>query len=137
MCLCGTDRETNEHFLQRCHCFSDRRSESDNLYNLDPSFSQLNDKEKVTYLLYGSASNPNTFNKVVINLVIKFLKSTGRFKKPLVFEQRKVFFSDFHFISKYFSFLIEIILSLNIIIYFWLLFTNHYLKFIQIFLSNE
>ena len=42
VCPCGTDRETNEHFLQRCHCFSD--PESDHLYNLDPSFSKLNDK---------------------------------------------------------------------------------------------
>ena len=88
MCPCGTEVETNEHFLLRCHCFSSKRSELfDNAYNLGPSFSKLNNKEKVAYLLYGSTSNPNTLNKVAINLVIKFLKSTGRFDKPLIFDQ--------------------------------------------------
>ena len=42
--------------------------------------------------LDGSTSDPNTLNKAVINLVTKFLKSTGRFDKPLIFDQRKVFF---------------------------------------------
>ena len=88
MCPCGIEVETNEHFLLRCHCFSSQRSELfDNLYNLDPSFPKLNNKEKVVYLLYGLTSNPNTLNKVVINLVIKFLKSTARFDKPLIFDQ--------------------------------------------------
>ena len=42
MCLCGTDAETTEHFLLRCHCFSTQRSELfDYLYRLDPSFSKL------------------------------------------------------------------------------------------------
>ena len=133
MCPGGTEVETNEHFLLRCHCFSSQKSELlANLYNLDPSFSNLNNKEKVCYLLYGPTSNPNTLNKVVINLAIKFLKSTGRFDKPLILES----FCDFHFILKYssFSFLTEIILSLNIIIYIWLLFNHHHLKLI---LSNE
>ena len=54
MCPCGTDGETTEHFLLRCHCFSTQRSELfDYLYRLDPSFSKLNTKEKVAYLLYG------------------------------------------------------------------------------------
>ena len=86
MCPCGTDGETTEHFLLRCHCFSTQRSELfDYLYRLDPSFSKLNTKEKVTYLLYGSRSNSSSLNKEVIKLVIKFLKSTGRFNKPLFF----------------------------------------------------
>ena len=71
MCSCGTEVETNEHFLLCCHCSSSQGFELfDNLYNLDPSFSKLNNKEKVTYLLYGSTSNPNTLNHVIINLVI-------------------------------------------------------------------
>ena len=70
------------------HCFSRQRSELfDNLYNFDPSFSKLNNKEKVAYLLYGSIRNPNTLNKVAINLVIKFLRSAGRFDKPLIFDK--------------------------------------------------
>ena len=60
------------------------------------------------------------------------IRTTGRFDKPLILES----FCDFHFILKYssFSFLTEIILSLNIIIYIWLLFNHHHLKLI---LSNE
>ena len=57
----------------------------DYLYRLDPSFSKLNTKEKVAYLLYGSRNNSSGLNKEVIKLVIKSLKSTGRFKKPLTF----------------------------------------------------
>ena len=71
------------------HRFSSQRSELfDNLYNVDPSFSKLDNNEKATYLLYcSSTSNPNILNKVVINLVIKVLKSTGHFDEPLIFNQ--------------------------------------------------
>ena len=69
MCSCGTDVETTEHFLLRCHFFSTQRSE------LDQSFSKSNTKEKV-YLFYSSRSNSSGLNKEVSRLVIKFLKST-------------------------------------------------------------
>ena len=107
MCPCGTEVETNKHFLLRCYYFSSQRSELfDNLYNLDPSFSKLINKEEIPYLLHGSTSDPNILNKVVINLVIKFFKSTGRFDKPLIYDQWKVFFLFwFSFYSKVFSFL--------------------------------
>ena len=86
MCPYGTDVETTEHFLLRCHCFSTQRSELfDYLYRLDPSFSKLNTKEKVAYLLYGSRNNSSCLNKEFIKLVIKFFKSTGRFNEPLIF----------------------------------------------------
>ena len=86
MCPCGTDVETIKHFLLHCHCFSTQISELfDYLYRLDPSFSKLSTKEKVTYLLYGSRSNSGGLNKDVIKLVIKFLKLTGRFNEPLIF----------------------------------------------------
>ena len=84
----GTEAETNGHFLLRYNYFSSQRSTLfDNLHNLDPSFSKLNNKEKVAYLLHISTSNPNTLNKILINLVIKFLRSTGRFDKSLIFDQ--------------------------------------------------
>ena len=38
-------------------------------------------------IFVSSASNPNTLNKVVINLVNKFLKLAGPFDKPLIFGQ--------------------------------------------------
>ena len=76
-----------EQFLLCCHCFSNKRSELfDNIYRRDPSFSKLNTKEKVAYLLYCATSNSSSLNKDVIKLVIKFLKSTGRFNKSLIFD---------------------------------------------------
>ena len=88
LCPRGPEVEDNEYFLLHCHCFSVQMSEFfNNLYNPDPFFSKSNNKEKVAYLLYGSTSNPNTLNKVIISLVTKFLKSTGRFGKPLIFDQ--------------------------------------------------
>ena len=90
MCPWGTDIETTEHFLLRCHCFSTQRSELfDYLYRLDPSFLKLNNKVKVDYLLYGPRSNPSSLNKDVIKLVIEFLKSTAFFNEPLIFSPMK------------------------------------------------
>ena len=86
MCPCGTDVETTENFLLRCSCFSTQKSELfDYLYRLDPSFSKLNAKDKVAYLLHVSRSNSSSLSKEVIKVVIKFLKSTGSFNKPLIF----------------------------------------------------
>ena len=77
LCPCGTDAETTEHFLLRCHCISTLRSELfDNIYRLDSSFSKLNTKEKVVNLLYGSRSNSRSLNKDIFKLVIKIFKST-------------------------------------------------------------
>ena len=45
----GTDAETTEYFLLRCHSFSSQRSELfDNLSRLNSSLPKLNTKEKVT-----------------------------------------------------------------------------------------
>ena len=86
MCPYGTDAETTEHFLLRCHCFTTQRSELfDYLYRLDPSFSKLNTKEKVTYLQYGLRSNSSSLSKEVIKLVIKFVKWTGCFNELLIY----------------------------------------------------
>ena len=58
---CGADIETIENFHLHCYYFSTQRSELfDNVYRLDPSFSKLNSKEKVAYLLYGSTSNSSS-----------------------------------------------------------------------------
>ena len=98
---------TNWHFLLRCNCFSSQRSELfDSLYyNLDPSFSKLNNKEKVAYLWYGSTSNPNTLNIVIINLVIKPCYWPCRFDKPLiVWPMKSLFLFRFSFHSKIFFF---------------------------------
>ena len=79
---CGADVETTEHFLLRCLCFSTQRTELFNtLYNHDSSFSKLNSKDKVAYLLHVSTSNSNSLNKNITEHVNKFLKSMGRFNE--------------------------------------------------------
>ena len=64
---CGTEAETNEHFLLRFHCFSSQRSELfDNFYNLDPSFSKLNNKEKVLLISHLYLTNEKYFFSFLI-----------------------------------------------------------------------
>ena len=85
MCPCGSEVETTEHFFLRCQCFSIQRSELfNNLRNLDPSFSKLDTKEKTSFLLYASNKNSSSLNKDILEIVIKFIKSTGRFNKSLL-----------------------------------------------------
>ena len=45
----------------------------DNLYRHDPSFSKLDTKEKVAYLVYASTSNSSNLNKMLLNLLSNFL----------------------------------------------------------------
>ena len=54
MCECGSEVETTEHFLLRCHLYSPQRLELfENLEKVDSSFLNLEVKEKVSFLLYG------------------------------------------------------------------------------------
>ena len=52
MCACGSEVETTEHFLLRCHLYSPQRFE--NLEKVDSSFLKLKVKAKFSLLLYGS-----------------------------------------------------------------------------------
>ena len=48
MCACGTEVDTTEHFLLRCHLYSDLRLEVfENLEKIDPNFLNLNEKDQV------------------------------------------------------------------------------------------
>ena len=80
MCACGSEVETTEHFLLRCHLYSPQRLELfENLEKVDASFLNLNVKAKVNFLLYGSQSAISKILKFVIN----YIKETGRFDRPL------------------------------------------------------
>ena len=58
MCACGADVETTEHFLLCCHFYSTQRLELfDNLERLNSDFRNLNDKDQVSFMLYGSKTN--------------------------------------------------------------------------------
>ena len=56
-CACGSEVQTTEHFLLRCHPHSPQRLELfENLEKVDSSFLNLKVKQKVSFLLYGSQS---------------------------------------------------------------------------------
>ena len=86
MCAYGTEVETIEHFLLRCHFYSTLRLELfQNLGKIDPNFKNLNKKDQVNVLLYGYQINkPKSFNQSILNDVISDVKATARFDKPLV-----------------------------------------------------
>ena len=85
MCACGSEVETTEHFLLRCHLyFSQRLEPFENLEKVDSSFLNLNVKDKVNFLLYGSQSaTSKSFNHEILKFVINYIKETGRFDRPL------------------------------------------------------
>ena len=85
MCACGSEVETTEHFHLRCHLYSPQRLELfENLENVDSSFLNLNVKDKVSFLLYGSQSaTSKSSNHEILKFVINYIKEIGRFDRPL------------------------------------------------------
>ena len=81
MCSCGAEFESTEHFLLCYHFYSTQRSELfDNLEKANSYFKNVNDKDRVSFMLYGWRAN--IFKKGyqnIIKIVIKYLKKTGCF----------------------------------------------------------
>ena len=66
MRACGTEVETTEHFLLRCHFCSTQRLELfENLEKVDRDFLSLSVKNQVYILLYGSRTNNFISTEVV------------------------------------------------------------------------
>ena len=86
ICACGTEIETTEHFLLRCHLYSTQRLELfDYLERIDRTFFNLNTKDQVHFLLYGSSTNTlKSFNHAILKNVIIYIKQTGRFDRSLI-----------------------------------------------------
>ena len=87
MCsICGQEVESTEHYLLRCHTFSNSRAELfENLENIEPNFLNFSAKEKIQFLLYGSQSiNSKSINQEILKFVINYIKATGRFDRPLI-----------------------------------------------------
>ena len=86
ICACGHDVETTEHYLLRCHIFSNNRFKLfENLKKCEPNFLNLSAKDKVQFLLYGSqTTNSESNNQEILKNVIAFIKATGRFDRPLI-----------------------------------------------------
>ena len=92
-CPCGTEVETTEHFLLRCHFYSALRLElSKNVEKIDPNVLNLNEKDQGNLLLYVYQLNKRkSFNQSILNNIISHVEATAKFSKPLVsFKQRIV-----------------------------------------------
>ena len=89
ICACRTEIETTEHFFLRCHFYSTERLELfENLKIIDSNFFNLNEKDQVAILLYGSQKNySKDSNQEILQIVINYIKATTRFDRPLVNNQ--------------------------------------------------
>ena len=58
LCPCGSEVDTTQHFLLRCHLFSSQRLELfENLKKVDSYFLNLKVKEKVSFSLCSQSTN--------------------------------------------------------------------------------
>ena len=86
ICACGTEIETTEHFFLRCHFYSTQRFE--NLKKVDSKFFNLNGKDQVNTLLYGSQTNDSKrANQEILRFVIAYTKATTHFDRSLISNQ--------------------------------------------------
>ena len=75
-----TEVETTEHFFLRCHLYNTQRLE---LFE-----NNLNEKDQVTTLLYGSQTNDSKCaNQEILKFVITYIEVTTRFDRPLINNQ--------------------------------------------------
>ena len=97
MCACGTEIETKEHFFLRCHLYSTQRLELfESLRNVDSNFLNLNQKDQVNTLLYGSQTNDSKCaNQEILKFAITYIKATTRFDRSLISNQWKLHFHYF------------------------------------------
>ena len=89
ICACRTEIETTEHFFLRYHFYSAERLELfENLKMIDSNFFNLNEKDQVAILLYGSQKKySKDSNQEILQIVINYIKATTRFDRPLVNNQ--------------------------------------------------
>ena len=89
MCACGTKIETSEHFFLCCHFYSTQRLELfEKLKEVGSNFFDLNEKDQVNTLLYGSQTNDSKCaNQEVLKFVIAYIKVTTRFDRSLISNQ--------------------------------------------------
>ena len=84
MCNCGAEIETTEHYLLHCRFFhAERLKLLQNLYKLGPSIRGFNNDNLLNLILFGSENFSSTINKNILLQTIYYLKSSGRFDKPL------------------------------------------------------
>ena len=81
MCACGTEVETTEHLLLRCHFYSTQRLQLfENLEKVDLNVLSLSAQNQVYILLYGSQTN----NSKILKNVISYVKASTLFDRQLI-----------------------------------------------------
>ena len=84
LCSCGGDIETTEHFFLHCQHYNHLRPTLLNsLVNIDPSLTNMNNKEMINSLLYASSKLDSFLNNKILACSIKFIISTDRFSLNL------------------------------------------------------
>ena len=86
VCACGTKIETTEHFFLCCHLYSTQRLELfESFKKFDSNVVNLNEKDQVSTLLYGSQTNDSKCaNQGILKFVIIYSKATTRFNRSLI-----------------------------------------------------
>ena len=89
ICACGTEIETTEHFFLRCHfCSTQRLKLFEKLKKVDSIFFNLNEKDQVNTLVYGSQTNDSKcVNQEILKFIIAYIKATTRFDRSLISNQ--------------------------------------------------
>ena len=80
ICICGTGKEDNEHYLLQCPRFTAQRQDllgqvSDVGYDV----ASMNSKDLCHLLLYGNPNESTFANRIILEATISFIKTSGRF----------------------------------------------------------
>ena len=89
ICACETEIEITEHFFLCCHFYSTQILELfENLKKVDSNCFNLNEKDQVNTLLYGSQTNHfKCDNQEILKFVIAHIKATTCFDRSLITNQ--------------------------------------------------
>ena len=81
ICLCGTAKEDNEHYLLHCPLYGRKRCDLLGQLSEIPSLdlSNYDSKSLCTLLLYGSPHLNTIDNRIILEATISFIKATKRF----------------------------------------------------------
>ena len=85
LCPCNIEPETTAHYLLRCLFFSAHRKVLfDSIDDTDIKLTTTNDELLVKTLLYGSTSYSTESNAKILNAIITFVITSGRFNENLM-----------------------------------------------------
>ena len=104
MCVCGTGKEDNEHFLLHCPLYGILRQDLfDQLSDIDGlNAADVNPKELSRLLLFGDRNLGTVAYRIILEAIISFIKGHGNIRlmskysssTPFFFFRSKLFFDD-------------------------------------------